>query len=271
MMAFLKKITITVSFVVLILLISSFFKPFFGILSEGMDDLDYAEEYISEREWILAESLLERFLRTEDNPDKRWKAWMLLLKTSEFIDIHPATMHVHLSDMLQEFFDDTERKKFVLFTFAQLLQKNGDYAVASDIWNMYLDLDNIGPNEAFAAYRSLGNIYFRTRQYSLLEDSLYSCMALDIEAQEMSLCMYDLAYMKGSREEWDDAKDLLDQILLMETDDYTRARVSFMIGDILELQGKPEKSLEFFEMARLSHPNTLVVDNRIESLRKKLQ
>ncbi len=236
-----------------------------------MDDLDYAEEYILEREWILAESLLERYLRTENNSEKRWRAWTLLLKTSEYVDMHPATMHVHLSDMLQEFFDDPERKKFVLFTFASLLQKNHNYAMATDVWNMYLDLDNIGQNEAFAAYRSLGNIYFRTRQYSLLEESLYSCMGLDIEPQDMSLCMYDLAYMKISRNELDDAMDLLNQILHMESDDYTQARVSFLRGDILEQQEKYEESLKSFKLARLNHPNKMVVDNRIDSLKKRVK
>ncbi len=242
---------------------NEYFKP--------KDDLYRAQQYILEKEWFLAESLLQKFLRIENNADKRWTAWMHLLSVSNYLDVHPATVHIYLSDMLQEFFDDPIRKKFVVFSYAKILQEYGDYAVASDMWNMYLELHSLTPIETFDAYRNLAAIYFRTRQYILLEDVLYSCLALELPSYESAQCMYDLAYMKSSREEWSDTSDLLEQILAMEIDDYTRALSTFLMADILEQQKKYEESLSFFQQTRLFHPNIQAVDKRIEFLQKKLK
>ena len=47
----------------------------------GGDDLEAANRAYVERNLLLTERLLERYLREEKDPDQRWEAWLLLLKT----------------------------------------------------------------------------------------------------------------------------------------------------------------------------------------------
>ncbi|MDE7064304.1 MAG: hypothetical protein K2O70_02390, partial [Desulfovibrionaceae bacterium] len=46
------------------------------------DDLEEARVAAQERNWTLAERLLQRYLRSEQEPDKRWEAWRRLLEVT---------------------------------------------------------------------------------------------------------------------------------------------------------------------------------------------
>ena len=75
------------------------------------DDLGAARAAMAERNWPLAERLLERYLREERNPDQRWEAWQQLLSVVNSANPEARATLEYLEVMLAEFADDDARTK----------------------------------------------------------------------------------------------------------------------------------------------------------------
>ena len=51
--------------------------------SYDTDDLAAAQEAAEQRDWTQVARLLQRYLREENDPQKRWTAWNLLVSASQ--------------------------------------------------------------------------------------------------------------------------------------------------------------------------------------------
>lgn len=236
-----------------------------------VDDLAEARSAISNHNWALAERLLERYLRVQDDPDKRWEAWQSLIEATNSASQEPRATLEYLEAMLQEFSDDDSRAKFILYRMGVLNETLRRNDRAADAWSTYIILEGLSPEEATEAHKRLANIHFRARRYDVAENVLYGCLALEMPAQQHAQCMFDLADMNVAREQWEEATNFAMQILEIDTDASMKGLTMFLLAESLEQQNKLTEALRYFEAARPLYPNQMVVDNRIEFLKKKLK
>ncbi len=232
----------------------------------AQSDLVLAKEAMEAREWFYAERLLERYLNREDNTEKRWEAWQALVTTGEYTGANFGVMRLYYDNMLQEFLEDDDKKKVILFGLASLLEDAEDYDSAIDMWNVYLNLGNLTVQETFAATQKAIEIYLHTGQFEAAENALYNCLGLEISAQDSAICLYELADLKAGRGALQEAKDLAQQVFDVDAYAITRGQASFLLGDIAEEQGNLEDAYRFFEQAKESYPNIMAVENRIAYL-----
>lgn len=235
------------------------------------DDLEEARIAAQERNWTLAERLLQRCLRNEQDPDRRWEAWERLCDVTRSAGPDPRTSLDYLDAMLMEFAEDDSRAKSVLYRMGMLNEQLRRYDRAADAWSTYIELAGLSAEEAVEGHRRLAQIHFRARRFDVGEDVLQSCLALPFPETSTARCLYDLADMHAAREQWEDVVGLALQILDLRAGGELRGLASFLLADALEQQNKTAEALQYFEAARATYPNEMVVDNRIAHIKKKIK
>lgn len=235
------------------------------------DDLSAARTAVAERNWPLAERLLERCLREEQSPDKRWEAWQQLLTVVNSANPEARATLDYLEAMLAEYADDDARVKLVLERMGRLNESLRRYERAADAWSAYIGLAGLTPRETVEGYRHLASVQFSQRRFEAGEETLQQCLALPLRDHDKMMCMYDLADQNMARERWQEVADLCQQILDSGPDKELRGLSGYLLGDALEQLGKGAEALKQFELARDESPNPSVMDNRIAHLRNKLK
>ncbi|WP_022655333.1 hypothetical protein [uncultured Desulfovibrio sp.] len=235
------------------------------------DDLSAARMAVAERNWPLAERLLERYLREEQNPDKRWEAWQQLLTVVNSANPEERATLEYLEVMLAEYADDDERVKLVLERMGRLNENLRRYDRAADAWSAYTGLADLTPQETVEGYRHLASAQFSQRRFEAGEETLQQCLALPLPDHDKIMCMYDLADQNMARERWQEVADLCQQILDSGPDNNLRGLSGYLLGDALEQLGLGMEAMKQFKLARDEYPNPSVVDNRIAHLRNKLK
>jgi tetratricopeptide (TPR) repeat protein len=235
------------------------------------DDLEGAREAAQQRDWLQAERLLERYLRTEERPAQRWEAWTRLLEIRDRINPDPKAELLYLETMLSEFSHDEAKLKVILLRFGALRENLGQTAQALAVWTRLVELAGLTDTEAADIQRRIGNLHFRQRRFDLAEEALQTCRALPVDESVRAWCLYDLALANMARDELADARDQAMQVLSMHVDDQLRGLAGFLLADVLEQQGQRAEALQRFESVRALYPNEMVVDNRIAYLKKRLQ
>lgn len=239
--------------------------------AELADDLTAARQAQAERNWPLAERLLQRFLRSEQDQEKRWEAWQTLVEVINADTREPRETLEFLEVMLQEFVDDEEKSRSILEQMAQLNERLGRSDRAADAWSAYLDLSGLGTREMAEGYRHLARMQVRQRRFESAEETLGQCLALPDSEPQVLYCMYDLADLHAGRENWQEAANLCQQVLENRPARELQGLVSYLWGDALEQLGKLDAAMKQFEAAKESYPNPPVIENRIVSLRKKIR
>lgn len=233
------------------------------------DDLTLARTAYMERNLPLAERLLERFLRENQDSAERWQAWKLLLQSLNADRIHARASLDCLDAMMVEYEDDPEKMAEILPQIGNYNKQLRHFEAAADAWSEYLELPGLDVGRRINGYRQLANMQFAQRHYEAAEDSLQQCLALPASDQEKISCMMDLADGCMLRDRWDEVADLSRQILESDPDAEIRGKAGFLLADALEQLGRPEEALATFEQASEYYPNPLVIENRIENLKKK--
>ncbi len=238
------------------------------------DDLSQAREAVSQRQWSLAERLLERYLREaqdSQDADSRWEAWQQLLVVVNAAGQEPRASLEYLETMLEEYMDDDARSAVILQRMAEVNESLHRYERAVDIWNAYIGLGGLSAQQVLEGYRRLAAMQFSLRRFDAGEDTLQLCLALPLPDHDKIMCMYDLADQNMARERWQDVADLSQQMLDSDPDQNVRGMAGYLMADALEQLGKSSEALKQFELARDAYPNPSVIDNRIAHLRKKLK
>ncbi len=237
------------------------------------DSISEIRTAMEEHEWLRAEVLLERFLRYEEQSDKRFEAWQNLLKIAAYNGTHPGSVLSYLETMLHEF-SETKYEKNILYDLAKFHEKYDHDEQAIVMWNAYLDLSTPSDSERFFAQSRLVNLYFKSGKFIELENALDEGLSFTLPLKENVLFLYNLADLKAGLGEYEQAEFYVQQILSMDIDSlsptlpYLHGRVLFLLGDIYEQQKKYKEALETFEKARELYPNPMVVDVRITYLKK---
>ena len=238
------------------------------------DDLSQAREAVSQRQWSLAERLLERYLRESQDSqdaDSRWEAWQQLLVVVNAAGQEPRASLEYLETMQEEYLDDDARSAVILKRMAEVYEGLHRYGRAVDMWSAYIGLGGLSPQQVLEGYRRLAAMQFSLRRFDAGEDTLQQCLALPLPDHDKIMCMYDLADQNMARERWQEVSDLSQQILDSDPDQNVRGLAGYLLADALEQLGKNGEALKQFELARDAYPNPSVIDNRIAHLRKKLK
>lgn len=235
------------------------------------DDLTEARAAVARQDWSLAERLLERFLREEQDPDQRWEAWRQLLTVVNAAGQEPRASLELLETMLEEYMDNDARAAVILRRMGEVNEVMHRHEAAADAWNAYIGLAGLTPRQSVEGYRRLAGMQFKLRRFDAAEDTLQQCLALPVAEKETLLCAYDLADQNTARERWQEAADLSQQILDSDAEKPLRGLAGYLLADALEQLGKTREALKQFELARDAYPNPLVIDNRIAHLRKKMK
>lgn len=233
------------------------------------DDLSMAREAWLERNLPLTERLLERYLRVEQNPDKRWEAWDLLLKAINATRPEIRASLECLEAMLAEYENDNVRLAAILSMMGKDNMSIHHYKRAADAWSAYVELGEISDSERVEGFRNLAAAQFGQRHFTAGEETLQQCMAMPVPDHDKIYCMLDLADENMALERWQDVADLCQQILDSDPDKEVIGMASYLRGDALEQLGRLEEALAQFELAREYYPNPAVIDNRVEYLKKQ--
>lgn len=243
------------------------------------DDLVDAHAAVAERNWPLAERLLERYLREETSPagrhgpgaERRWEAWQLLLQVLNFASPESRASLEILEAMRAEYEDDDARMADILERMGLIYESLRRYGQAAEAWNAYTGLAGIGGAQRVEGFRHLAAMQFSQRRFEAGEESLAQCLALPLPDHDKIHCMFDLADQNMARERWQEVADLCQQILDSGPDEEMRGLTGYLLADALEQLGRPQEALRQFELARDTYPNPAVMDNRIAQLRKTLK
>ncbi len=238
------------------------------------DDLSQAREAVSQRQWSLAERLLERYLRESQDSqdaDSRWEAWQQLLVVVNAAGQEPRASLEYLETMQEEYLDDDARSAIILKRMAEVYEGLHRYGRAVDMWSAYIGLGGLSPQQVLEGHRRLAAMQFSLRLFDAGEDTLQQCLALPLPDHDKIMCMYDLADQNMARERWQEVSGLSQQILDSDPDQNVRGLAGYLLADALEQLGKNGEALKQFELARDAYPNPSVIDNRIAHLRKKLK
>lgn len=233
------------------------------------DDLTLARTAYMERNLPLAERLLERFLRENQDSGERWQAWELLLQSLNADRIHARASLDCLEAMMVEYEDEPEKMAEILPQIGRFNRQLRHFEAAADAWGEYLELPGLNIGQRINGYRQLADTQFVQRHYEAAEDTLQQCLALPAQDQEKVACMLDLAEGYMLRDNWVEVADLSQQILESDPNVEIRGKAVFLLADAFEQLGRPEEALETFESARDIYPNPLVIENRIKNLKKK--
>lgn len=243
------------------------------------DDLANARAAIAERNWPLAERLLERYLREDANAgeshglagERRWEAWQLLLQVINATEPESRASLDILEAMRLEYEDDDSRMAEILEQLGRACERLRRYDQAAEVWGAYTGLGGIGGARRVEGFRHLAAMQFSQRRFEAGEESLAQCLALPLPDHDKIRCMLDLADENMARERWQEVADLGQQILDSGPDEEVRGLAGYLLADALEQLGRPREALRQFELARDAYPNAAVMDNRITHLRKTLK
>lgn len=243
------------------------------LLPQGMfmDDVAVAMEACGKRDWPVAERVLERYLRAEQESEKRWQAWNLYLDALNGASQAPRASLECLEAMLVEYEDDEPKLAFILSQMGYYNNVLGRYEAAANAFSAYADLADLSPAERVQGLRQLAAAQIRQRHFDAAEDTLQQCLALPAPEQERVWCMLDLADTGMSREKWPEVADLCQQILDSEPAPEIIGMAGYLRGDALEQMGEFARALAQFEETRDSHPNPAVMDNRIAWLKSQMK
>lgn len=233
------------------------------------DDLSAAQEAAEQRDWPHVARLLQRYLREENEPEKRWTAWNLLVSASQHMG-EDAWVIDYLESMLQEYGDDGAHTADVLRRLGEGYEKTRQWDKASETWLHLLDVTELSPDEAARLYRRMGVYHHQAHNFALAEDMFEMCVEHTASAALLSECRYLLADVYATQGRMDEASSYLDQVLAMqETSPDIQGRALLLKGDLYELQGRRAEAARAFAEALPLHPNPAVVQSRIDYLKKR--
>ena len=239
--------------------------------SYDTDDLAAAQEAAEQRDWTQVARLLQRYLREENDPQKRWTAWNLLVSASQHMG-EDAWAIDYLENMLQEYGDDGAYTAAVLRRLGAGYEKIRQWDKASEAWLRLLDVTELSPNETALLYRRMGLYHQQAQIFALAEDMFEMCADHAATPALLSECRYLLADAYATDGRLDEAARHVDEVLAVpETAPDVRGRALLLKGDIYEQQERWDEAARAFAEALPLHPNPAVVQSRIDYLKTKPQ
>lgn len=235
-----------------------------------VSDLQEAQAAARDGEWTRAQRYLERYLRSEEDPELRWNAWNMLIDGSLRSDPSGQWAVDYLETMALEYEDNADRSRDVLARLAGVHESTGRMDSAVAAWEQFCLQPGLEDAEYASVQRRMARLYISRSLLEDAEEALRICVALTDGEPTQADCLFDLASLAAVRDKNTEALELAGQVMqLPGVDAVIKARAGFILADILEQQGKNKEALAMFRDIRDDYPNELVVDYRIQALTNK--
>ncbi len=238
-------------------------------LGAESSDIAAAEEAARAQDWAQAARLLQRALREEADPEKRWMAWTLLVNASQRLGENAWEVD-YLQAMLLEYGRDENRVVYVLRRLGDACRRAGQWDEAVAAWLRLLDEAELAPDEAAALCRRIGQYRLRDLDFEQAAGMFTRCAGTASSADLRDECRLALADIHGLEKRYAEAEAELDRII--QTPDASpsiKGRAYFLLGDVCEQQARAPEARLAFRAALPLHPNPPVVSMRLEYLTKK--
>lgn len=235
------------------------------------DDLALARQAALERNWPLAERLLERYLHDGRDADKRFEAWQLLLTALNAGRSESRLSLDYLEIMLEEFSEDDARAAVILEMIGSTSERLRRWPRAEEAWSAYVGVAGLEPENLARGLRRLAATQFVQRKFQASEDSLEQCLAQGGQDEARAPCLLDLAHLLMAQERWQELTGLCRQILDSGAGPEEKGMAGYMLADGLEQLGKFSEALQQFEASEDIYPNPEVIQIRIAHLRAKMK
>lgn len=226
-----------------------------------MTDLQAAEEAARQNDWAQASRLLQRYLREEDNAEKRWEAWILMVKSSGHLEEGGWTVN-YLETMLQEYADVPSKLPIIYRGLGQAYEVQREWEKASQAWMKLMDVEELSPDATAKLYRRMGRFSYQAHNFALAEDMLEMCLSLGTEKQVIGECHYYLAESYSAEDKLEESIAQIEAALPL-LDESLQGQAYFLKGDVLEQMGKNAESQQAFQAALPLHPNQRAVQSRL--------
>lgn len=235
-------------------------------------DLINGEKAYAKYDISDAEMYFQRFLRKNSVSPERWNVWSKLLNISMNIRQEKVTAAAYLEIMLEEFGNDPNHRLNIELELASVYHYLRNDNKAVELWEKIINNPRTPLEEKAKVYRSLSRAYLSRMEFTLAENTLQSCLELDVSSNTKSDCLYNLAEEQVLAEKLSLAEISLRTLLQMgDVADNRLVSSSFLLGDVLEQQGRDKEALKQFTEIRYSFPNPQVVEKRITYLENKIK
>ena len=234
------------------------------------DDLALADQAVQDRDIGDAEMYFERYLRKNPSGIQRWNVWQNLLSISLDIRQDKNTATEYLEIMLEEFFDDQNKRRQIQLQLAHLYNDMRAYDRAVTFWEA-LSIDEGTPDAMRAdVYQDLSRAYLRRLEFTLSTDMLDLCLQLDVQPSIKVECLFARAETLMLTGELDQSEKTLREMLQTEGAlPRQTVQAVFTLADVLEQLERYDEARQLFESVLESYPNSGVIEVRLASLRNK--
>jgi len=250
------------------------------------DALESARQAYSIGHFSEAERIYQHYLQAQPEGRQRWEAWSRLVEISiNVLGDHEKAAGL-LNSMYLEFGDDPQRAWELLSRLAMVNESMGRLGDAVKIWRKALALPGLDAARRGEVYMRMARLLRQQRDFDQAEKVLEACVEETQTPDVKGACLYQYAqtleYMvrRAQAQSLDNEyskldvsaaqeriKEVLQRIRNLEgADEELKAMATFLLADILEIQGSRDKARELFASIRETYPNPMVIEARLKAL-----
>ena len=222
------------------------------------------------KEFLEAEKLYERYLRQVPEGSDRWEAWERLVYIAINIRRDEGLAADIYESMALEYGDRPEQLQDIMVRLADIYEINFRWQRAYSAWQRLLMIPGLSLEREALAHLHLAAIYQRSGDYSSTIRHLKDCLSLELHAPVKADALYRLSMAYADNGDTALAEEkLLELTTMQDAPNNIQVQGLFMLGDLMEEQGKFKEALELFKSIKNTYPNTQAVEVRINGLESR--
>ena len=232
--------------------------------------IDEARAAFNNKEYLEAEKFYERYLREVPEGAERWEAWERVAYVALNIRCDEALAADIFEAMALEYADRPELYQDVLIRLTEIYESNFRWQRALNAWQRLLSTPGLEPGRKARAHLHLAQIYQRKMEYANAMQNLEACLAMELSPNMKAEVLYNLSMIYADQGEKKLAEEKLIELTTMSTTmNNIQVQGLFMLGDLMEEQGKYKEALELFKSLEQTYPNPQAVEVRIKNLENR--
>lgn len=234
---------------------------------EAEDDLVSARKAYVERQYLDAERLYERYLKSHQKGEERWEVWNRLYELAYNVRNNSIEASELLESMYLEYGDQPDRALDILYRLGNLAMQTRNMDKAVEIWQRLINLPSSSSIDQVTAYRNIGEAYIATGDYDLALDAFRSCIDIKVDPVDNAQCLYDLAQTQFFMENYEPAEQILNKVLnIANIPQELHDLSALLLSDVLDQLGKSAQAITILQGILDSYPNPMAIEKRLEYL-----
>lgn len=228
-----------------------------------------ANKEYAQGNYLKAESLYERYLELNPQGGGRYDAWRRLADISLNVTGNNKKAASMLEAAYLEFAANDAYAGEILWRLAGVQTQLHNFEKAVETWRRLLELHPPSTAKLWEAHWSLGKIYQFQGRYDMARESMLACVESAPNDVIRAKGMYELAQAYSLLKNRPQTRIWLEKVLEVEqAEAETKALASYLLSEILELDGDKVRARALLESIRDTYPNPLVIESRLKHLGK---